>query len=491
MQIGFNFTLGPTLPLFRQLISERRIDFVEILIDNFLQVDPKELATAFDCPVAFHIMFSKFLENDLDFLEDLARRLRTYIDAMNPMYISDHLVRFSYNGRNFFHLVEIDYAPEYHMVRERVEWWQDRLGQRLYLENYPSIMDGGREAPSFLERLTSETGAGVLFDVSNAVVANLNCGLSLESWRNIISATKHFHVASYGTSFIKPHIIIDTHDQEFSQETIAFLKSCRQYYEKPGATMTYERDSNIEHESISVDIDNMRRIFSFGDIAETISSELNSKTTLNVAPRELSDSWPQEPKGKQDVSNAITLVRTDRELADALTTPASQRNYADDPRAFVRIDHSIRIYWHTLFDICPELLRLSGPDGFSIFHPFMAWAAEQRICFNWSYYLWVYIWLRQSEFRDLLDSDMRMSLIAASAARWATFDRSKYGLIAIGCSEMQDLVCAWKPRASDSSRAVECLDLEESLPPPEGIFGFFTLSGPDIDWFPGWSAIPK
>jgi uncharacterized protein len=491
MQIGFNFTLGSTLPLFRQLISERRIDFVEILIDNFLQVDPKELAAAFDCPVALHIMFSKFLEKDLDFLEDLARRLRTYIDALKPVYVSDHLVRFSHNGRNLFHLVELDYASEYYAVRERVEWWQDKLGQRLYLENYPSIMDGGREAPGFLERLTSETGAGVLFDVSNAVVANLNCGLPLESWRNIISATEHFHVAGYNTSFIEPHIIVDLHDSEFSRETITFLESCRQHCEKPGATITYERDTNIEHESISVDLDNLRRIFRSGDMAETMSSELNSNTTLSVAPRELPDSRFQEPKGERDVSTVFTSVRTDRELADALTAPASQQNYADDPRAFVRIDHSLRLYWHTLFDICPELLRLSGPDGLSIFRPFMAWAAEQHLTFDWSYYLWVYAWLRQSEFRDLLDDELRTSLMAASAARWATFDRSMPGVIALGCVEMQGLVCGCKPRTYDAGRTVEYLDLEESLPLPDGLFGFFTLLGHEIDRFPGWSPIPR
>jgi uncharacterized repeat protein (TIGR04061 family) len=192
----------------------------------------------------------------------------------------------------------------------------------------------------------------------------------------------------------------------------------------------------------------------------------------------------------------MTLVRSSRgridsELLDAMSSPASQQNYADDPRAFVRIDHSLRIYWHTLFDVCPGLLRLSGPDGLSVFHPFMAWAAEQRICFNWSYYLWAYIWLRQSEFRDLLDSDLRLSLMAASAARWATFDRSKAAAVALGCMEMQGLVCGFKPRAVDASMTVEYLELEKAITSPDELFGFFTLLGPEIDRFPGWRPIPK
>src|SRR5262245_40191703 len=261
MQIGFNFTSGKTLDLFRQLISERRIDFVEILIDNFLQVDPKELAGAFNCPVAFHIMFSKFLEKDLDFLDDLARRLRVDIDALKPVYVSDHLLRCSHQGRNLVHLAEIDYESEYGAVRERVEWWQGKLGQRLYLENYPSIMDGGCDAPAFFERLTSESGAGVLFDISNAVITNLNCGLSFDAWHDIISTTPRFHVAGYHTSFIEPHVLVDSHDRELSSETVTFIESCRRYFEKPGSTITYERDFKIERASISADLDNLRRIF--------------------------------------------------------------------------------------------------------------------------------------------------------------------------------------------------------------------------------------
>ena len=184
-------------------------------------------------------------------------------------------------------------------------------------------------------------------------------------------------------------------------------------------------------------------------------------------------------------------VRIDTELLDALSTPASQQSYADDPRAFVRIDHSLRTYWHTLFDVCPGLLRLSGPDGQSIFRPFMAWAAEQGICFDWSYYLWVYIWLRQSEFRDRLDGDLRLSLMAAAAARWATFDRSTAAVLALGCKETQGLVCGFKSCALDASVTVEYLELEKTIASPDGLFGFFTLLRPEIDRFPGWYPIPK
>jgi methanobactin biosynthesis cassette protein MbnB len=261
MQIGFNFTLNGTLSMVQQMIENRQIDYVELLIDNFLHLPPAQLADSFDCPVAFHMMLSKYLENDRDALEKIAKRVRVFIDAMNPVYVSDHILCFSHNGRHLYHLGEIDYLREYGNVRQRVEQWQDLLGTRLYLENYPSIMDGAWDAPAFYERLSRETGAGVLFDASNAICAQHNSGAPVELWTNVIETTRRFHVAGYGESFIEPRVKVDSHDREMADDTLDFLSRMRRSFDKPGATITYERDFEIDYESISVDLQRLRDIF--------------------------------------------------------------------------------------------------------------------------------------------------------------------------------------------------------------------------------------
>lgn len=123
------------------------------------------------------------------------------------------------------------------------------LGQRLHFENYPSITDGGWDAPVFFERVARDTGAGVLFDASNAVWAFRNCGAPLELWDGVISESHHFHVASYNFSIIEPHIVVDTHDGNLAEDTIDFLQRRRLAFDKAGATMTYERDVNIDYDS--------------------------------------------------------------------------------------------------------------------------------------------------------------------------------------------------------------------------------------------------
>ena len=168
---------------------------------------------------------------------------------------------FTHNGTRLYHLGEIDYLREYDHVRQRVEQWQDLLDTRLYLENYPSIMDGGWDAPAFYQRLSRETGIGVLFDASNAVCAKLNCGAPVELWKNIIETTEHFHVAGYSPSFIEPNVIVDSHDREMAPDTLQFLSAMRTSFDKPGATITYERDFEIDYVSISADLRRLRDIF--------------------------------------------------------------------------------------------------------------------------------------------------------------------------------------------------------------------------------------
>lgn len=185
------------------------------------------------------------------------------------------------------------------------------------------------------------------------------------------------------------------------------------------------------------------------------------------------------------------LRTTDSELLGALMVPARQTDYPRDSRAFVRIDCSLRVYWHVLFDICPELLELSGPDGLAIYRPFMAWADARQLSMNWTFYLWVYRWLLESEFRDQVTKEIAQSLIAASAARWAVGDRGVSGGIVIGSADFPELVVGWKCHSASGGREVESLELEDPLPVPQGRLGYFTVAKFELDQFPGWSEIPR
>ena len=263
MRIGFNFTRSEVLPITNKLLNDGHIDYCEILIDNFLHLDPHELLAAIKCPVAFHIMRSRFLENDRESLIWMAERIRYHAHILKPIYISDHLASFSCNGQNLSFLSEIDYRNR-EILLEKTSWWQEQVGEKLFLENFPSILDGGFEAPEFFSNLRRKTGAGLLFDISNAVCSEINCGASPESWIGEANETRHFHVGSYEPSVSDPNVMIDTHGTEISLETLKFLSKLKSRLCHPETTITYERDRNVEYDSIVQDIARIRQNLTLG-----------------------------------------------------------------------------------------------------------------------------------------------------------------------------------------------------------------------------------
>lgn len=257
MRIGFNFTSAEGLPIVNKLLADNLIDYCEILIDNFLHLDPKDIKRNFDCPVAFHIMRSCFLESSYEYLSDIAQRINHHAQELNPIYISDHLAEFSINGRTLLFLSEIDYRKR-KFIFDKILRWQEMLGRKIFLENYPSLLDGGREAPSFFKEMRHNTGAGILFDISNAVCAAHNCEYRNDLWIEEAQSTPHYHIAGYGPAISDDNLFLDTHAEEISTLTMQFFSKNKTLFSRDEATITYERDRNLDYESIARDIVKIR-----------------------------------------------------------------------------------------------------------------------------------------------------------------------------------------------------------------------------------------
>jgi hypothetical protein len=225
------------------------------MIDNFIHIDPEMLKKSFPgIPLSFHIMNSQFFRRDVAELKTLATKLKPFIRELRPAYVSDHLADFSHEGRRYPFPQEIDYRGDRAAALGRVKLWQDLVGSQLLLENYPSILDGGRAQPEFLDALVRETGAGLLLDLSNAVVAERNCGLALEAWTPLVRRAERFHVAGHRAADTVPPIIQDSHDCALSPETLDFLRRCKPLLEGRERSLVVERDADIAVESWSKDI---------------------------------------------------------------------------------------------------------------------------------------------------------------------------------------------------------------------------------------------
>lgn len=256
MKIGVNLTSSHSISIASKLLKMQSIDFCELLIDNFITYDPYMILDKIgSTPVSFHIMRSRFMERNTKDLKELSSRVKHWIDILRPIYVSDHIAKFSVNGRSLIFLGEMNYKNDYKKVKIGVQKWQELLGTKVYFENFPSFIDYDANQIDFLKMLRNETSCGILFDFSNAVIASKNSKYLVNRWLNTASSAKHFHVAGFCTSNTDPNLWIDSHDCELSRGTVdfftRFLKTIDTSVDK---TIVIERDAKIELNSWLSDI---------------------------------------------------------------------------------------------------------------------------------------------------------------------------------------------------------------------------------------------
>lgn len=239
------------------------VQFCEILLDNFLHLDPAFfLKKVGGHRFAFHIMNSAFLERPVEELQEIGSRIKNWIQIVKPLYVSDHVAQFTYRGRLLPFPEEINYGLSLKNAYERVSLWQEILGARIYLENFPSILSRGCEQVSFFNDVLSKTGAGLLFDISNAVVSFQNCGVDPADWLPLAKETRHFHIGGYEeVQTENSRWILDSHDRGLSEASVTFFRRIvSDLPMKPAVTCVIERDFRADYSSWKNDFDTLRSI---------------------------------------------------------------------------------------------------------------------------------------------------------------------------------------------------------------------------------------
>jgi uncharacterized repeat protein (TIGR04061 family) len=116
--------------------------------------------------------------------------------------------------------------------------------------------------------------------------------------------------------------------------------------------------------------------------------------------------------------------------------------YPSNSRCFVHLDARLLTYWHTLFDICPALLKLDPPEGLNMFRSFMTWAYRNQPPQDWTYHVNVCRWLLGSVYRRQIDKEPIKVFMAAAAAHWIHTDDSDAPGIVIAWQDVT--VYEWK-----------------------------------------------
>ncbi len=260
MQIGVNWIAPHTLPIIRQLIDEGLIDFCEIMVDNFAHLPAKKMTQVLpDVPFALHIIASRFMEKSPDELNQLAQQLRPWIDDLQPLYVSDHLVQFTTaEGKRLPFITEWDYDTQYDQLKERMQAWQDLLGVPLLWENHASLTARGKNQALFYEKLLGDNHANLLFDFSNAYIAEYNQICPAHAWDALIQNTRHFHVAGFkfDPTF---SLALDTHDAPIAEPVLALMRryAAKGFFQQ-NKTLVIEFDATVHFERWKNEIEKVR-----------------------------------------------------------------------------------------------------------------------------------------------------------------------------------------------------------------------------------------
>jgi uncharacterized protein len=245
------FGLGLRKPHYRDFLEGETavpVDFVEVISENFMVDGGRPLHVLERVrerhPVALHGV-SMSLGSADGLRDDYLRRLRSLADAVDPLFISDHLSWSRIERFNSHDLLPLPYTQEaLDAVSANIHHAQDTLGRTMLIENPSSYVSfpGDMTEWEFLDAVCTRTGCGLLLDVNNIYVSASNHGFDAQAYLSGIPAARvrQIHLAGHSQG---RDLLIDTHDKPVPDPVWALYASALERL-GPVATMI-ERDGDI------------------------------------------------------------------------------------------------------------------------------------------------------------------------------------------------------------------------------------------------------
>lgn len=215
------FGLGLRRPHYSDFLDRDEpvaVDFVEVISENYMVEGGKPLDILRRVrerhPVALHGVSMSLGSSD-GLREDYLHRLRSLVDAVDPLFVSDHL-SWSRIGRfNSHDLLPLPYTLEaLDVVCANVDRAQSSLRRTILVENPSSYIafQGDMTEWDFLAAVCQSTGCGLLLDINNIFVSASNHGFDPLAYLDgvPIRSVRQIHLAGHSQG---RELLIDTHDR--------------------------------------------------------------------------------------------------------------------------------------------------------------------------------------------------------------------------------------------------------------------------------------
>lgn len=215
--------IGLRAPHVRELLdSKANVGFLEAHSENYFGGGAprkvlKQISEMY--PVTLHgVGLSLGRADGLD--QEHIRQIKSLIDDINPVFVSEHLTWSGYSHIHVPDLLPIPFINEaLDVFAAHVDEFQDKIGRQILVENpsnYLAFANLDYTETDFLNLLVERTGCGLLLDINNIAVSAHNLGYDALAYINDIKAdgrVKQFHLAGYQVNELDggEKIYLDTH----------------------------------------------------------------------------------------------------------------------------------------------------------------------------------------------------------------------------------------------------------------------------------------
>ncbi|MDD1783546.1 DUF692 domain-containing protein [Enterovibrio sp. ZSDZ35] len=158
-------------------------------------------------------------------------KLKHLVDAVNPLFVSEHLSWSSVDGNYFNDLLPLPYTEEaLDVFCRNVDITQDYLSRQILIENPSSYLRFEHSTITewdFLADVARRTGCGLLLDLNNVHVSAFNHGFNTDEYLAAINPewVQEIHLAGFVVNPLpEGEIWIDTHSQPVSDPVWALYE---------------------------------------------------------------------------------------------------------------------------------------------------------------------------------------------------------------------------------------------------------------------------
>lgn len=227
--------VGLRIPHHGYFLTQRPpIGWLEVHSENYfvdarLREDLIDLAR--DYPVSLHgVGLSLGSADPLD--QQHLQRLKSLVDAIDPVLVSEHLSWSTVDGVYLNDLLPMPYtrASLKHFA-ERVDATQQALGRQILIENPSSYLEFGINSLTeweFYAALPEMTGCGLLLDLNNLYVISRNQGFDPQCYLEAVpfAAVQEIHLAGFSRQTLSDgtDCLIDTHGSAVSDPVWALYR---------------------------------------------------------------------------------------------------------------------------------------------------------------------------------------------------------------------------------------------------------------------------